>query len=135
MKTRRLISILCASLLTAVAPSVAQEIIKTNSFTLAADETLPNETWVVAGDMLLSGTVEADLFVLQPSTTDMLQGSGEGVTQSVFIVEGVIEEDIWGMARAIEINGEVKKSARLHGRESITLNGEIRKFEEGESSG
>jgi cytoskeletal protein CcmA (bactofilin family) len=100
---------------------IGQTIIETNRYTLAADQELEGETWVIAEEMNLSGDVRGELFVLQPSSTDMTSSP----TQSVFLITGHAYEDVWGMARAIEVSGTVDKSVRLHARESVTISGSV----------
>ncbi len=97
----------------------------TNHYRISSSNTVSAETWVNAsGSIDVQGTMKDDFIFLVPwQTAPTGPADNQTNTLGSCLLEGVFENDIWGIANAIELNGRFEDHVRVFSFSSISANG------------
>ncbi len=104
-----------------VVPAPALEFLKTERYALPAGESAASDLWVAAQRIDIAGTAADDLFLLATAESFFAPDGSNGVIR----IDGVCSNDVWALAAAVEMRGEIGDHARLAGR-IVTLEGSVR---------
>ncbi len=85
------------------------EFVHTETFQLGPGETHADELWLVAGQVRIAGAAAEDLFILCDEAD----------------LPGRFHKDVWAMARAITLTGQVDDSARFIAQNVVQVDGRI----------
>ena len=102
-----------------VLPGMGLEFIQTNQYTLATNETLSAELWVLAGHITLAGRAQDDLFLLGAAETMRSDG-----TNGVVRLAGECHNDVWAIGNIVDLSGRVNDHARFLAK-TVTVSGSI----------
>ncbi len=99
----------------------------TNHYRISSSNTVSAETWVSAsGSIDVQGTMKDDFIFLVPFQTAPTEpADSQTNTLGSCLLEGVFENDIWGIANTIELNGRFEDHVRVFSFSSISANGDF----------
>lgn len=102
-----LLSILAAGLL--ATPAQALQFVTTNTYAVAAGETIDDELWLQTLDAEINGTVKDDLFLF----------GGDQI-----LLGGEFERNLWSIGNTLTLTGTAQRNVRLAGK-TILLNSPV----------